>query len=57
MSVQIHDVHAHSDDTILLAWDAVHSSVTSMEYLRKSRFFLEYAGFVERKLMNHKRGR
>ena len=40
---------------VLLPWEAVHG-VTAVEYLRKSRFFLEFGGFVDPRLMCHRRG-
>ena len=41
---------------IIFPWEAVPSKVTRGEYLRKSRFFLEFAGYVDPKLMHHMSG-
>jgi hypothetical protein len=43
-------------ETILMPWEAMHSVETQKEYLRKSRFFLEFAGIVDPRLMHHKSG-
>jgi hypothetical protein len=45
-----------AEETILLPWNAVDAPATRDEYRRKSRFFLEFGGFVNPKLMHHRSG-
>ena len=40
---------------MILSWDAV-GKVTGYDYRRKSRYFLEFAGYVDPKLMHRKTG-
>ena len=40
---------------LLMPWEVTHG-VTAVEYLRKSRYFLEFGGLVDPKLMCHRRG-
>ena len=44
-----------TEDPLILPWDAV-GKATAYDYLRKSRYFLEFAGYVDPKLMHHKTG-
>jgi hypothetical protein len=41
---------------LILPWKAVGSETTADEYMRKSRFFLEFGGFVDPKMMHHEKG-
>ena len=44
-----------SEQLLMLPWDAV-GKVTAYDYLRKSRYFLEHAGYIDPKAMHHKSG-
>ncbi|HEV2137469.1 MAG TPA: hypothetical protein VGR53_01360 [Nitrososphaerales archaeon] len=44
------------EEVLLLPWNAVDAAATRDEYRRKSRFFLEFGGFVNPKLMHHTKG-
>lgn len=43
------------EEPLILPWDAV-GKVTAYDYKRKSRYFLEFAKYVDPKLMHHKTG-
>jgi len=45
------------EEEILFHWDAVDSQVTRGTYLRDSKWFLEFAGFVDPKIFRHIPGR
>lgn len=56
MSVQAEVRQEGNEEVLLLPWNAVNSRATRDEYLRKSRYFLEFGGFVNPKLMHHAKG-
>jgi hypothetical protein len=43
-------------EALTFPWDAVQSKVTKDDYYRDSRWFLEFAGFVDPKRTHHKPG-
>jgi len=44
------------EEEILLPWDAVPSKATQENYLRLSRWFLEFGGFIDPTAIRHKPG-
>ncbi len=44
------------EEEILLPWEAVDSPATKVAYMRDVRWFLEFGGFVDPKIIHHKSG-